>query len=49
MCPASAAGQNFKKDYLEVGDVVSFDVIVSNDSNGFQIPLATAEFRAGDS
>jgi hypothetical protein len=36
-----------KKDGLEVGDTVSFDVVLDNDSDGENIELATAELIAG--
>lgn len=38
--------QKAKSDYLEVGDIVSFDVVIENDSAGFQISTVTGEMRA---
>lgn len=43
----ATCGQNEKRDYLEVGDVVSFDVAIENGSEFPGIGFATAELVAG--
>ena len=43
----ASAYQGLKKAFAEVGDVLSFDVVIENYSSGFGFVLAAAEVTAG--